>query len=80
MILCHFHFKRECEKVGADIRQRGICRRESKRFIAERKKLPEAVLEFDGAPEGSLVEYVTVGKDIMMGFILPGRTEMKAQE
>ena len=80
MILCHFHFKKECEKVGTDIRQRGIRRRESKRFIAEREKLPEAVLEFDGALEGSLVEYVTVGKDIMMGFILPGRTEMEAWE
>ncbi len=69
--------KAEREKVTADIRQRGIRRREFERFIAELKKLPEAVLEFDEALWGSLVEYVTVSKDKAMMFTLIGGTEMK---
>ena len=61
-----------------DIRQRGIRRREFERFNTELKKLPEAVSEFDDALWGSLVEYVTVGKDKTMVFTLPGGTEIKA--
>ena len=48
------------------------------RFIDELEKLPEAVSEFDEALWGSLVEYVTVGKDKTMVFTLLGGTEMKA--
>ena len=48
------------------------------RFIDELEKLPEAVSEFDEALWGSLVEYVTVGKDKTMVFTLIGGTEMKA--
>ena len=70
--------KAEREKVAADIRQRGIRRREFERFIVELEKLPEAVSEFDDALWGSLVEYVTVGKDKTMAFTLIGGTEMKA--
>ncbi len=48
------------------------------RFITEPEKLPKAVSEFDEALRGSLVEYVTVGKDKTMVFTLIGGTEMKA--
>ncbi len=69
--------KAEREKVAVDIRQRGIRRREFERFITELEKLPEAVSEFDDALWGSLVEYVTVGKDKTMAFTLIGGTEMR---
>ena len=39
--------KAEREKVAADIRQRGIRRREFERFITELEKLPEVVSVFD---------------------------------
>ena len=68
----------EARKGGTDIRQRGIRRREFERFIDELKKLPEAVSEFDEALWGSLVEYVTVGKDKTMVFTLLGGTEITA--
>lgn len=42
------------------------------------EKLPEAVSEFDETLWGSLVDYVTVGKDKTMTFTLIGGTEMKA--
>ena len=70
--------KAEREKVAADIRQRGIRRREFERFIDELKKLPEAVSEFDEALWGSLVEYLTVGKDKTMVFTMIGGTEITA--
>ena len=69
--------KAEREKVAADIRQRGIRRREFDRFITELEKLPEAVSEFDETLWGSLVEYVTVSKDKTLVFTLLGGTEMK---
>lgn len=64
-------------KSSGDIRQRGIRRREFERFITELEKLPEAVSEFDETLWGSLVEYVTVGKDKTMVFTLLGGTEMQ---
>jgi len=70
--------KAEREQVAADIRQRGIRRREFERFIDELEKLPEAVPEFDEALWGSLVEYVTVSKDKTMVFTLLGGTETTA--
>ncbi len=70
--------KAEREQVAAEIRQRGIRRREFERFIAELKKLPEAVSEFDEALWGSLVEYVTVGKDKTMVFTMIDGAEMEA--
>ena len=69
--------KAEREKVAADIRQRSIRRREFERFITELEKLPIAVSEFDETLWGSLVDYVTVGKDKTMMFTLLGGTEMK---
>ena len=77
-VSCYEATKAEREKVAVDIRQRGIRRREFERFNTELKKLPEAVSEFDDALWGSLVEYVTVGKDKTMVFTLPGGTEIKA--
>ena len=44
----------------------------------ELEKLPKAVSEFDEALWGSLVDYVTVGKDKTMVFTLIGGTEVKA--
>ena len=70
--------KAEREQVAADIRQRGIRRREFERFIMELEKLPEAVSEFDETLWGSLVDYVTVGRDKTMVFTLIGGTEVKA--
>ena len=70
--------KAEREKVAADIRQRGIRRREFERFITELEKLPEVFSEFDEALWGSLVEYVTVGKDKTMVFTLIGETGTSA--
>ena len=64
--------------VAADIRHRGIRRRQFERFISELEKLPEAVSEFDETLWGSLVDYVTVGKDKTMVFTLIGGTEVKA--
>ncbi len=69
--------KAEREKVAADIRQRGIRRREFERFIAELEKLPDAVTEFDEALWGSLVEYVTIKKDKTMVFTMIGGTEIE---
>ena len=68
----------EREKVASDIRQRGIRRREFERSIMELEKLPDAVSAFDETLWGSLVDYVTVGKDKTMVFTLIGGTEMKA--
>ena len=45
-------------------------------MITELEKLPEAVSEFDETLWGSLVDYVTVGKDKSMVFTLLGGTEM----
>ena len=76
-VSCYEATKAEREKVAADIRQRGIRRREFERFITELEKLPGLVTEFDEAIWGSLVEYVTVGKDKTMVFTLLGGTEMQ---
>ena len=43
------------------------------------EKLPAAVPEFDEALWGSLVKYVTVGKDKTMVFPLLGGSEIIAQ-
>ena len=73
-------FAREgkARKGGTDIRQRGSCRREIESFITELEMLSEMVSEFDDALWGSLVEYVTVGKDKTMVFTLIGGTEITA--
>ena len=70
--------KAERDQVAAEIRQRGIRRREFERFILELEKLPEALTDFDEALWGSMVEYVTVRKDKTMVFTLIGGTEIEA--
>ena len=60
------------------VRQHSIRRREFERFITELEKLPEAVSEFDETLWGSLVEYVTVGKDKTMVLTRLGGTEIGA--
>ena len=70
--------KAERDSVAAEIRQKGIRRREFERFITELEKLPDAVTEFDESLWGSMVEYVTVRKDKTMGFTMIGGTEIEA--
>lgn len=69
--------KAERKNLAADIRQRGIRRREFERFITELEKLPKAVSKFDETLWGSLVEYVTVGEEKSMAFTLIGGAEMQ---
>ena len=47
------------------------------RFITELERLPETVSEFAETLWGSLIDYVTVGKDKTMVLTLIGGTEMK---
>lgn len=70
--------KAERDSVAAEIRQKGIRRREFERFITELEKLPDAVTEFDESLWGSMVEYVTVRKDKTMVFTMIGGTEIEA--
>ena len=70
--------KEQWDALAVEIRHKGIRRRESEKFIIELEKLPETVAEFDDALWGSLVDYVTVGKDKTMVFTLIGGTEKKA--
>ena len=69
--------KAERDQVTADIRQRGIRRREFERFITELEKLPGLLTEFDEALWGSLVEYMTVRKDKTMVFTMIGGTKIE---
>ena len=70
--------KAERDQVAAEIKQKGIRRREFEQFITELEKLPDMVTEFDEVLWGSLVEYVTVKKDKTMVFTLIGGTEIEA--
>ncbi len=71
--------KAERDRMAAEIRQKGIRRREFQQFITTLEKLPEEVTAFEGAMWSSLVEYVTVsGKDDLR-FTLACGTEIKAQ-
>ena len=68
--------KADRDKLAAEIRRRGIRKREFDRFIKTLERLPESVTEFDEAMWGSLVEHVTVyGKDDIR-FTLPCGTEV----
>ena len=60
MVSRHEATKAERDTLAAEIRQRGIRRREFERFISTLESLPDQVTEFDEALWGSLVEYVTV--------------------
>lgn len=68
--------KAERDRVAAEIRQKGIRRREFERFIITLEKLPKEVTTFEESMWSSLVEYVTVsGKDDLR-FTLACGTEM----
>ena len=73
-----FSTKAEQDALAAEIRQRGIRRREFERFITTLESLPDQVTDFDETLWGSLVDYVTVGKDKTMLFTMIGGTEVKA--
>ena len=68
--------KAERDKLAAEIRQRGIRKREFDRFIKALERLPESVTEFDEAMWGSLVEHVTVYSKDDIRFMLPCGTEV----
>ena len=73
---CHEAIKAEREKVAADIRQRGIRRREFERFITTLESLPDEVTDFSEDLWGSLVEYLTVYAKDDLRFMLPCEVEM----
>ena len=64
--------------VAAEIRQKGIRRREFARFIAAVEKLPDEVTEFEESMWSDLVESMTVYAKDDIRFILPCETEIKA--
>lgn len=64
--------------VAAEIRQKGIRRREFARFIAAVEKLPNEVTEFEESMWSDLVESMTVYAKDDIRFILPCETEIKA--
>ena len=66
------------DALAAEIRQRGIRRREFERFITTLESLPDQVTEFDEALWGSLVEYVTVHAKDDLRFMLPCEVEIEA--
>lgn len=70
--------KEQHDRVAAEIRQKGVRRREFQRFITALEKLPDMVTEFDEAMWGSLVEYVTVYGKNDLRFTLACGTEVQA--
>ena len=70
--------KAEREQVAAEIRQRGIRRREFERFITTLETLPDEVTDFSEDLWGSLVEYLTVYAKDDLRFMLPCEVEITA--
>ena len=70
--------KTERDALAAEIRQRGIRRREFERFITTLESLPDEVTDFSEALWGSLVEYLTVYAKDDLRFMLPCEVEYKA--
>ena len=70
--------KAEYEKVSGEITQRGIRRREFGRFIRSVEEMPNAVMEFNEALWGSLVDHVTVHSKDNIVFTLTSGMEIKA--
>lgn len=69
--------KKRRDEVAAEIRQKGIRRREFARFIAAVEKLPDGVTEFEESMWSDLVESVTGYAKDDLRFILPCETEIK---
>ena len=70
--------KERRNQVAAEIRQKGIRRREFQRFITALEKLPDEVTEFEESMWSELVENVTVYAKDDLRFMLPCGTEIKA--
>ena len=68
--------KAERDALAAEIRQRGIRRREFERFITTLESLPDEVTDFSEDLWGSLVEYLTVYAKDDLRFMLPCEVEM----
>lgn len=66
------------DAFAAEIRQRGIRRREFERFISTLESLPDQVTEFSEDLWGSLVEYLTVYTKDDLRFMLPCEVEITA--
>lgn len=64
--------------MAAEIRQKGIRRREFQRFITALEKLPDEVTEYEESMWSDLVESMTVYAKDDIRFILPYETEIKA--
>ncbi len=64
--------------IAAEIRQRGIRRREFERFITTLKTLPDEVTDFSEDLWGSLVEYLTVYAKDGLRSMLPCEVEIEA--
>ncbi len=70
--------KTQYESGTAQITQRGIRRRELRRFIPAVEEMPQTITKFDEALWGSLADQLTVhGKDNIV-FTLTSGIEMKA--
>ena len=69
--------KKERDRVAAEIRQKGIRRREFQRFITALEKLPDEVTEFEESMWSDLVESVTVYAKDDLRFMLTCGTELK---
>ena len=68
--------KAERDTLAAEIRQRGIRRREFERFITTLESLPDQVTDFSEDLWGSLVEYLTVYAKDDLRFMLPCEVEI----
>ena len=68
----------ERDALAAEIRQRGIRRREFERFITTLESLPDEVTDFSEDLWGSLVEYLTVYAKDDLRFMLPCEVEIEA--
>ena len=69
--------KERRDKVAAEIRQKGIRRREFTRFIAALENLPEEVTEFEEAMWSSLVDHMVAYSKDDIRFILLCGTEIR---
>lgn len=69
--------KKERDRVAAEIRQKGIRRREFQRFITALEKLLDEVTEFEESMWSDLVESLTVYDKDDLRFMLPCGTEIK---
>lgn len=70
--------KAKRDALAAEIRQRGVRRREFERFITTLESLPDEVTDFSEALWGGLVEYLTVYSRDDLRFMLPCEVEITA--